>query len=376
LVRQFDPTRPVVIDGGDALLDNSLPVVGNHDLEQAKRDYPDEAYTLSKAYARPDGWDPWPIARDKPLFLGESFFANGAPPAAYSEVLGEAAFLGRAAASPGVTRFARMSSEGYRTHGVAAFYFWFAEGADADHHKAWQPVAAFTREWNTAWPAGVKYPRTLTVFNDTRDPSAVTWDPAGKLPLPILTLVRGLPAADPRRALLAASGLKFTGSDDPVAALETGEVAIVDGTRGNLAKLVAEPEKLKAFAESGRKLMLWGVTPEGLADFNQLVGFDRAMRSFKVERVAFPPVRDALVAGLSLRDVALESSEKIYPWAGDRYPAADTFAHVIDLDDAAPFVASAGYADGWSKLTNGLTSADSWKFVFYHDQSGETPMVF
>ena len=631
LVRQLDPTRPVMIDGGDALLDNSLPVIGNHYLEQAKRDYPDEAYTLSKAYARPDGWDPWPIARDKPLFLGESFFANGAPPSAYSEVLGEVAFLGRAAAAPGVTRFARMLSEGYRTHGVAAFHFWFAEGADADHHKAWQPVAVFTREWNTAWPTGVKYPRTLTVFNDTRDPSAVTvywilqpkgraefpevrgkqslsiplgekvtlpialdlpavpagetveadyavvalrggkevfrdvkrvrllgavkpladpvadavtWDPAGKLPLPILNLVRGkpiaslddvpkgtkllvvgpdavtpdlatspkwlalaaggcrvvvfdqthplhyqalpadlepttfsgriafpedpthpaftgltrddflcfsgdhvvyrnayrkatrggrsllqcdaelgctalvelpvgdglllldqtplgakpddpvalrlaanliryaagyqrrarptvvvLPEADPRRQLLAASGLKFTATDDPVAALEGGEVVIVDGTPANLAKLVTEPEKLKAFAEAGRKLMLWGVTPEALADFNKLVGFDHAMRPFKVERVAFPPVRDALVAGLSLRDVALESTEKIYPWAGDRYPAADTFTHVVDLDDAAPFVKSPGYADGWSKMTDGLTSADSWKFVFYHDQA-------
>ena len=58
-----------------------------------------------------------------------------------------------------------------------------------------------------------------------------------------------LPAADPRRALLAASGLKFTGSDDPVAALETGEVVIVDGTPGNLAKFVAEESAIATLNE-------------------------------------------------------------------------------------------------------------------------------
>ena len=54
------------------------------------------------------------MSRDKPLFLGESYFANGKPPAAYAEVMGESAFLGRTAAAAGVTQFARMLSEGYR----------------------------------------------------------------------------------------------------------------------------------------------------------------------------------------------------------------------------------------------------------------------
>ena len=47
------------------------------------------------------------------MTLASSAGVSGAAPSAYSEVLGEAAFLGRAAASPGVTRFARMLSEGY-----------------------------------------------------------------------------------------------------------------------------------------------------------------------------------------------------------------------------------------------------------------------
>ena len=32
--------------------------------------------------AKPNSWVPWPIGDDRPLFLGESFFANGHPPAA------------------------------------------------------------------------------------------------------------------------------------------------------------------------------------------------------------------------------------------------------------------------------------------------------
>ena len=122
--------------------------------------------------------------------------------------------------------------------------------------------------------------------------------------------------------------------------------------------------------------MVWGLTPPALADFNKLVGFDHLIRPFRTERVTLAVPRDPLAAGLSLRDVALESAEKIYPWAGDRYPAADTFTHVVDLADVAPFLTNPALGDGWPKMTNGLTSADSWKFIFYHDQTtqGEKPV--
>ena len=53
----IDPTRPVMVDGGNCLLDESLPVNGVHYQESFWRDYPDEAYTLAKAY----------LAHEKPL---------------------------------------------------------------------------------------------------------------------------------------------------------------------------------------------------------------------------------------------------------------------------------------------------------------------
>lgn len=637
-VMTLDPTRPVMVDGGDALRKQTLPVYGNHYLEQDKRDYPDEAYTLSQAYAGrgPENrQNPWPIARDKPLFLGESFFANGSPPAAYAEIIGESAFLGRREAAAGVTQFARMLSEGYRWHGVAAFHYWFDAGANAQHHRAWQPVCVLVREWDRTFTAGTTVKRTLKVFNDTRHPDPITvhwlfqtrgvgkviqirgkkeftlppggneefpielklpaipadtraeaelvltctrngqevfrdqqpmhllgpvqkikpsgavalWDPAGKAqslrelveltPIPDLAavpktcrlLIVGpdavtpqlatdpiwtalaaagkrvlvldqthplhslatpadleptdftgriafpenpthpaffnlgtsdfvcwsgdhvvyrnayrkpgraarslvqcdrelacsalvecpidegllllsqldfgakpqdpvarrvtanliryaldyrrearpvavlLPESDPRTKQLADTGLKFTTTTDPLAAFQNAQVVIVDATPETLHQLADERDAVRKFTATGGWLVLWNVTPAGLADFNRLVDFEHVMRPFKRERVTLAPVRDALAAGLTLRDVALESAEKIYPWAGDRYPADDSFTHVVDLADIAPFVQSESFAHGWSQMTNGLTSADSWKFIFYHDQAtaGERP---
>src|SRR5207302_1281792 len=130
---------------------------------------------------------------------------------------------------------------------------------------------------------------------------------------------------------------------------------------------------VKEFTDRGGTLMLWGLTPAGLASYNQLVGVRHALRPFTLERVSLAAQRDPLLAGLTTRDVVLEGTERIYPWAGDRYPARDTFTYVVDLDDVAPFAKSAKYAHGWGQMTNGLTSADSWKFIFYHDLSKADP---
>ncbi len=179
-VMALDPTRPAMIDGGDALRDKSLPIYGNHYNEANFRHYPDEAYSMKLAYSRheKDKWAPWPLGDDKPLFLGESFFANGFPPAAYAALVGERAFLGRNQAEPGVHLFARMLTEGYRWHGLAGFHFWFnGDSPHNEHYKAFQPVCVFCREWNWTFAAGQEVNRTLKVFNDTRssEPIDMEW---------------------------------------------------------------------------------------------------------------------------------------------------------------------------------------------------------
>jgi beta-galactosidase len=639
LVMKLDPTRPAMIDGGDALRDRSLPIYGNHYNETNFREYPDEAYTMKAAFSRHKGnnWTPWPIGDDKPLFLGESFFAMGFPPAAYSAIQGGPAFLGRSSAEPGVRLFARMLAEGYRWHGIAGFHFWMSgDGPDNEHYKAFQPVCVLCREWNSTFVSGQNVKRTLKVFNDTHDASPIRldWlfcthglvrygggkdmeippgetremaiefraeaeksrtpaelvlicsrngkkvfedekqyaildsvgapkpnleaadllvlDPAGAvrtrlkrrgiaftevasfdaIPAKVRVLVVGPNALTPRQAtdpkwqalaaadghilvldqdnplhyqalpadlvptphsgriafpenaehpafaglgapdffcwsgdhvvyrraykkatrgarsllqcddelsctalsecpvgpgllmlaqldfgaklasdpvagrlfdnllnytasykpvakttvtvfpdgdlrlkLLDASGLRSSRTNDILEALRNpkAEVLVADASPANLAALAGATDIVKAFTTRGGQLMLWGLTPEGLADFNKVVGVNHVLRPFKMERVTMPAVRDPLLAGLTNRDVALESSEQIYPWSGDRYPANNTFTHVVDLDDIAPFIQSKEYAHGFSQMTNGLTSADSWKFIFYHDLSKADP---
>jgi beta-galactosidase len=629
-VMKMDPTRPAMIDGGDALRDRSLPVYGNHYNEFALREYPDEAYTLKLAQRRfkMPGRDPWPIGEDKPLFLGESFFASGYQPSAFSQVAGEGAFLGWQEAQKGAGLFAKMLSEGYRWWGVAAFHFWLGPDRAEAHYNSWQPVCVLCREWDWTFGSRQRVKRTLRIFNDTRFGAPITmryvvkvagkevargsatraialggthdrdaefevpavkgrtagemvltcerggkevfrevkklWViPVDAVPRPKLTakeLVvldpkgvvkarlkkRGIPftevksfdalprakvvvvgpnaltarqATDPRwqalaaggarvlvldqdnplhyqavpadlevsdhagriafsenlehpifrgldqpdffcwsgdhivyrnaykkargahslvqcdeelscsaltecpvrdgllvlsqlalgarlgrdavaqrlfdnlldycagyrpparktalvfarddlRAkMLAATGLQHTHVRDVLAAVKDkrNDIVVVDATPAKLKKLADNRASLEAFNARGGWLMLWGVTPEGLASFNTVVGQNHVIRPFRLERVTLPAMRDPILSGLTMRDVVLLSTRKIFPWSGDLYPSNDVFTHVVDLDDIAPFCSCPKQAYGWSQMTNGLVSADAWVFIFSHN---------
>ena len=137
----LDPTRPVMVDGGNCLMDESLPVNGVHYQESYWRDYPDEAYTLAKALSGPreaavPAWGkmPWRLVPDRPIFMGEVVLRARQQPGGFQPV------RAARAASPAGGRprgrapgcCAKMLAEGYRWHGVAAQHFWFgAEDADA-----------------------------------------------------------------------------------------------------------------------------------------------------------------------------------------------------------------------------------------------------
>jgi beta-galactosidase len=637
-IMAIDPTRPVMVDGGQALTDASLPVVGGHYLETDQRDYPDHAYTLEKTYAAKSR-NQWPTPADRPIFLGESFFARGCNPAWFAGIGGESCFLGRSETVRPCGLYAKMLSEGYRWHGLAAFHYWFADDDATLHYNAFQPVCALCRQWNWTFAAGATVPRTLKVLNDTRypDPIEMAWrltldgtvvgegkkvcnippglsetieisvkipvvekrtagqfiltcgragkevfrevkevsiidanaapkpvvakadimvlDPNGSARrrlaargVPFTELARfedipdsariivvgndaltgrqatdpkwmalaaagarilvleqqvplhyqavpadfeptahvgriafaenldhpafaGLDQADffcwsgdhivyrnvykkpsigakslaqcdmelscsaiaecpvnegllllcqmvvggklatdpvpqrlfdnmvnyvsaykvvrkqtavvmddtsPQAKLLVASGLKFDTAPDALSAITDGkhETVVLDATPANLKVLAANPDKLNSFARNGGWLMLWGLTPEGLADFNRIVAVDHLIRPFEMERVTLPAVRDPILAGLTMRDVVMESGEKIMAHVGDKFLANDIFTCVVDFDDIAPFSgipgpeywnqpgAKPGY-DHWPRnMFNGFVTADSWKYVF------------
>jgi beta-galactosidase len=164
-VMELDPTRPVMTDGGHAMMDQSMPVNGVHYGESEMRDYPDEAYTCDKLFHEPQTI--WRYDATKPGFLGESLFTSGSPPSFFAGLQGESAFLGRSESAKGESLWVKMASEGYRWSGLGAVHFWMTD-ATGGVYNSWQPVAVLCRQWNWTFASGGKVVRTLKVFNDTR----------------------------------------------------------------------------------------------------------------------------------------------------------------------------------------------------------------
>ncbi|MBI5383711.1 MAG: hypothetical protein HZA90_03390 [Verrucomicrobia bacterium] len=181
-----------------------------------------------------------------------------------------------------------------------------------------------------------------------------------------------VPADAPLARVLEASGLKYSPASGPLDALSTGKIAVIAATPASLKTLAASAAQVKQFTAGGGWIVFNGLTPEGLADFNQLVGVDHVIRPFRRERVTFPPVRNHLTAGLTVGDVALYSSERIFPWQAGNYVASDTFSYCVDYDEVAPFAKMP--SDAFDNMVNGMVSADGWKYIFSFElKQGDKP---
>jgi beta-galactosidase len=185
-----------------------------------------------------------------------------------------------------------------------------------------------------------------------------------------------------------AIGLKYVPAENPLAAIgdSAKKIAIVSATPDHLSQLADHLEALEAFYRCGGTLLLCGLTPEGLADFNRIVGVDHVIRPFKRERVTFPPVRNPLTAGLTVGDIVMLSGERIFGWTADEYVAADVFTYAVDLEDMAPFARSGFHAfdnivngfvgsDGWPLIIDFPYPADGKSFVFHLDLPSEETIV-
>ena len=188
----------------------------------------------------------------------------------------------------------------------------------------------------------------------------------------------GYAVPGPWARTLSAAGLKYDLKGDAGAALADRkyEIIVAQATPATLRSLVEKRDLLRAFTERGGYMMLCGLTPEGLADFNKLVGFQHAIRRFEMERVTLATPNDPLMAGLTTRDVVMESGQQVNPWGGDKFMASDVFSYLVDLSDIAPFCKipgpeyfhNPGAGPGWDhwprNMVNGFSSADSWKYSF------------
>jgi hypothetical protein len=188
---------------------------------------------------------------------------------------------------------------------------------------------------------------------------------------PVTTVAEG--AADLARAL-ERIGLTATQSSDPLQAISRpGGIAVIAATPENLAKLAGDLGRVEAFTSGGGWIIFCGLTPEGLADYNRIVGVEHMIRPYggtpsltnhgarTIERVTFPPVRDPLLAGVSTTDISLYSSTTMFGWQAGAFVASDAFSYIVDYDEVAPFGKSP-FAN-YGNITNGFVSADGWPLI-------------
>jgi len=187
-----------------------------------------------------------------------------------------------------------------------------------------------------------------------------------------------IPEGDPLDTLLSETGLRYGRAADVLGAMADArnEIVVAQADPATLKALAGNAAAVKTFTDRGGWMMLFGLMPEGLKDFNRVVGVDHLLRPFEMERVTMPAVRDPLMSGLTTRDVVMESGQRIYSWQADRFMAGDVFTCIVDFDDIAPFCKFPGPeywkqdeaqpgGDHWPRnMINGFITADSWRYCF------------
>ena len=176
------------------------------------------------------------------------------------------------------------------------------------------------------------------------------------------------------------SGMNFSSAPDLTSALDPKYgIAIVEASPENLKKLSESADKVKSFTGNGGWIMLWGLTPDGLESFNNIVGFKHLIRPFQMEKVVFPSPRDPLSSGITLRDIVMDSGKEIFSFMSLKFPAEDEFSYIVDYDEVAPFLKlpspeelgkpkDSTQLKGWDhwpkNMVNGYTADDTWRFCY------------
>ena len=179
---------------------------------------------------------------------------------------------------------------------------------------------------------------------------------------------------------LDATGLQYSKASDPLTAIASpGRIALVSATPANLKTLAENLPKVEAFTKGGGWLVFHDLTPDGLSDYNKIVGFDHMIRPFKRERVSFPAPKNPLTSGLSTGDIVMLSGQKINGYNDDEYTANDEFSYVVDYEDVAPFAKSTFFA--YDNITNNFVGADGWQLIINYPiptdgKPSEVPMTF
>jgi beta-galactosidase len=158
-------------------------------------------------------------------------------------------------------------------------------------------------------------------------------------------------------------GVRYSKATDALGAISDTKVklAVINASPTNLKQLADNKTRVEAFNKAGGYIVFNNLTPEGLSDYNKIVGFDHMIRPMQRERVTFPAVRDPLLAGATTGDIVMLNGERIFGFIADEYTVSDEFSYIVDYDDVAPFAKSSFHAYG--NITNGFVGSDGWPLI-------------
>ena len=170
---------------------------------------------------------------------------------------------------------------------------------------------------------------------------------------------------------LDAIGIRHTEVQDPLSTIQGDGIAVVSASAANLHVLAQNSSKVRAFTNNGGYLVLNGLTPEGLADYNKIVGVEHMIRPFRREKTGVSTPRDTLATGLATGDVVMYSAEKMFDFNDDHFVASDIFSYILDTDDVATFASLPN--DYFYNTVNGFVSSDGWKYIFSFELKNGPP---
>ncbi len=149
----------------------------------------------------------------------------------------------------------------------------------------------------------------------------------------------------------------------PMEGIEHGRksLEIVSASPSNLKELADHLKEVRKFTKRGGWIVLNGLTPQGLSDYDKLVGYNHMIRPFRREKVLFTYPRNSLTAGMSAADLTMYSNDRIFSWTAGNYVSQHEFSYVVDTNDAAPFAKFNN--PFYENIVNGFVSSDGWPLI-------------
>ena len=183
-VKALDPTRPIMYDG-DEDPDGAADVINLHYPHEfpANTQYPNTCYWLERPTVV-SGWPRrlWQWDRRKPLYVGEFLWVPARTAHGLTLFLGDEAYRSRADSLMKAKAIAwEMQVQAYRAaevSGMCPWTLWELGPRSKDIReavrRAYEPNAAFVKEYDRRFFAGDEVARTLFLYNDTLRPAELT----------------------------------------------------------------------------------------------------------------------------------------------------------------------------------------------------------